>query len=35
MIGENYNLVIFIDEVNESKEINQNGISLKAEIIDW
>jgi RES domain len=35
MIGENYNLVIFIDEVNELKEINRNGISLKAESIDW
>jgi hypothetical protein len=35
MIGENYNLVIFMDEVDKLKETNQNGIFLKAESVNW
>jgi hypothetical protein len=31
--GNNYNLAIFIDEVNELDTIDQDGIYLKAEII--
>jgi RES domain-containing protein len=32
--GNNYNLVIFIDEANEMHEIEQEGIYIKAEIIE-
>jgi RES domain-containing protein len=33
-IGNNYNLVIFIDEANEMTAINERGIFLQAEIIE-
>jgi RES domain-containing protein len=33
-IGNIYNIVIFIDEANEATTVKQNGISLKAEIIN-